>query len=110
MEKGDDGVMHYIQSRVETMVPGAMWDKTWRRVRMQGLGNDVKSFLFKLCHNISHSEERTSRILRNVSPNCKFCPLDSVATLEHRFFQCIKTKEGGELLLDIVRRYDPQAT
>ena len=110
MEKGDDGVMYYIQSRVEAMAPDNMWETTWRRTRMPGLGAEVKSFLFRMCHKILPSEDRISRILRNVSPNCKSCQLDTLATLEHCFFQCTRTKEGGELLLNYVRKYDPQAT
>ena len=89
----------YIMSRSELKSPDTDWETTWRRSRMKGLGSEATSFLWKLLHCILPTEQRLARILPNTSPNCKFCPLPTIASLEHCFFECVLTREVGQQLL-----------
>ena len=77
---------------------------------MKGLGSEATSFLWKLLHRILPTEERLARILPNSSENCKLCPRPTTANLQHCFFQCVSTREVGNLLLNMVRQHDPSIT
>ena len=96
----------YIKSRSELKSPDTDWETTWRRSRMKGLGSEATSFLWKLLHCILPTEQRLARILPNTSPTCKFCPLPTIASLEHCFFECVLTREVGQQLLLIFQYQD----
>ena len=110
MELKDDETMEYIKSRAEVNSPENNWDESWRRARIQGLGSQAFSFLWKLLHNLLPSEDRLARILPNTHPHCKICPVQVTADLLHCLFQCSSTRETGNWLLSIIRHHDQSVT
>ena len=110
MVETDNQNMQFISSRAELAAPNTDWELTWRLARLNGLGSEATSFLWKLLHRILPSEERTARILPNSSPNCRQCPTPTSGSLEHSFFNCVSTQRVGSSLLSAVRHHVPVLT
>ena len=110
MEPVNSNTKEFIKSRAELVSVNTDWESCWRRARMKGLGSQATSFLWKLMHRLLPCEERLARILPNSSSNCKLCPNPVSADLPHCLLQCISTSEVGNLMLSMVRLYDPAIT
>ena len=109
MELGDGDEMTYIPSRVEVASPLTDWKKTWRLARMQGLGSEHTSFLFRLLHQLLPTQERLHRANKVVNAFCKApgCSGTEVDTLAHNLVECQANLEVGENLMNVVRQYQP---
>ena len=88
MHEMDNNSREYIKSRAELSCTSNDWEKTWTRLRLNGLGSAATSFLWKLLHQLLTTEYRLSRILPNRTPDCKLCPGHVQADLVHCFFHC----------------------
>lgn len=94
-----------IPVRVESLNPSTDWSETWRLARLQGLGSDLTSFIFKLVHCLLPTQDRVSRLGGAVAQNpgfCNFCS-EEVETPLHAFFQCQQSMLAGLALLGYVQ-------
>ena len=101
--------MQYISTRVELAHPLTDWENSWRLARLQGLGSEHTSFLFKLLHQILPTQERLHRTKNEASPLCKApgCDHTAVDDLEHCLVECQANQGVGRHLLDTLRKYQP---
>ena len=101
----DQGNALLIPLRCEQANPAAEWDRTWRRVRLRGLGPDLTSFLVKLAWGILPCKARLARIIPNNNPGCGLC--GAPETLEHALLTCPGNKGVPGQLVSLVRTYSP---
>ena len=88
--------------------PDNDWDRSWHLARLEGLGPDMTSFLWKVLHKLLPSQDRLSRILPNKTPLCQLCQDQVVEDLPHAFFQCRFNGEAGTLLLNCLSAHMPR--
>jgi hypothetical protein len=100
--------------RCEAASPGTDWPRTWRLARQRGLGPDLSSFLLKMLWNILPCRARVHRILPRTtpSPHCRLCGQGAgeqpvVETLQHALLDCPGNQGVPELLLSLLRGYQP---
>ena len=86
------------------------WNLIMANCRLPSFDNRMKSFSFKLVHDLLPNEERISRILPHNSPLCTHCQNDTTADSLHVFFLCSLSQDLGGWLLRVVRKVDPTAT
>ena len=101
----DQGNAPLIPLRCEQANPAVEWDKTWRRVRMQGLGPDLTSFLTKLSWGLLPCKARLAKIIPNNNPGCGLCGASE--TLEHALLTCPGNQGVPGQLVSLVRNYSP---
>jgi hypothetical protein len=89
----------YIPCRVETKIPEIDWNNTWSRTRLQGLGPELMSFLFKVVHDLLPSQERLAKTSPTISGKCKLCVTDMVEDLVHALIRCPGNNGVGEAVL-----------
>ena len=99
-------------SRAELAWPDNDWDNTWRLARLRGLGSAVKTFLWKLLHNLLPTQERVSRISKpeNSSPLCKLCHDQLVEDQLHAFFLCQGNSRPSRALINSITYLLPNLT
>ena len=81
----------YTPCRTELANPQNDWEKTWRLARLQGLGPEITTFLWRLLHRLLPIQDRVHRITSNnssSSPNCQLCQEGLLEDQQHAFFQC----------------------
>ena len=100
-----DGNAPLTPLRCEQANPAADWARTWRRVRLQGLGPDLSSFLIKLAWGLLPCKARLARIIPNNNPGCSFC--EAPETLEHALLTCPGNRGAPGQLVAMVRSYSP---
>ena len=98
--------------KCEQASPATDWGRSWRLARLRGLGPELTSFLLKLLWGILPCKARVSRILPKASPECQLCNISTVAvkvpeTLEHAIFTCAGNMGVSELLLKLLKMYNP---
>ena len=97
--------------RVELANPDTNWAEVWSKVTLPFLNSEVKSFAWKLLHNLLPSKGRLHEINPTQSPDCRFCPVPApVANLEHIIFHCCKTRSAGNFVISIAQKCDPLAS
>ena len=105
-----DGQRVQIQCRVEMLNPSNDWSKSFHLSRLKGLSSQIRSFLFKLLHQILPVRDRLNHILRNTNPVCILCEDEQPETLLHALFSCRSNRAAAEALLSLVRPYDHSIT
>ena len=111
MEKVDDeGRMKAKLCKVEEREPGINWQLSFQLARLKGLSPQIKSFNFKLLHQILPCKERLSQILPSTSPSCSLCNAQQPESIIHAFFDCNRNSEAAEFLLHLTRIYDSSIT
>ena len=105
-----DGQRVQIQCRVEMLNPSNDWSKSFHLSRLKGLSSQIRSFLFKLLHQILPVRDRLNHILRNTNPICILCEDEQPETLLHALFSCKSNRAAAEALLSLVRPYDHSIT
>ena len=58
--------------RVEKMNVDVAWDIAWGNARMPVLSLNLRSFAWKLAHDLLPTEERVGKSQKNVERTCKF--------------------------------------
>ena len=106
----DEGRQMARKSRVEELLPDNSWQRSYYFSRLRGLSMDVRSFNFKLLHQILPFKERLSYILRNTQPNCQLCDQNCPETPMHGLFLCSKNNQAADTLLTLARPYDDSIT
>ena len=107
MEKIDDeGRMQSKLCKVEEREPENNWQNSFYLARLKGLSPQVKSFNFKLLHQILPLKERLSQILPATSPACPLCRTHEPESIMHALFNCEKNSEAAQYMLQLTRVYD----
>ena len=99
-------------SRAELAWPENDWGNTWRLAKLRGLGSEVKTFLWKLLHNLLPTQERVNRITKteNSSPLCKLCHEQLVEDQLHAFFLCQANSTASRALITTITYLLPNLT
>ena len=95
---------------IEEKDPEKDWQHSFYLSRLKGMSPEVKSFNFKLLHNILPTKSRVSRILPNTSPLCTLCTSLEVETSSHALFTCNRNSEAADFVLHLVRICDNSIT
>ena len=110
----EEADFQYIPARAELANMETDWEITWRRVRLQGLGSQMISFLWRLCHRLLPTQQRLSHFNPgNVSPLCKPClgrNREEIGTLKHELIECPENENSGIDLLQVLRLHAPGLT
>ena len=69
----------------------------------------MKSFLFKLVHQLLPSKEKIHRLTLTSSPLC-WCESGDHENYLHLFYFCSKNREAGEAVLRVAQAYDRNLT
>ena len=99
-------------SKTELACPGNDWDRTWHLARLRGITPEVKTFFWKLLHNLLPTQERVCRIMRttNSSPNCQTCQDEIKEDQMHAFFLCTSSSSASKALLSSLSALLPNIT
>ena len=95
-----------IQCRVEMLVPTNDWPKSFHLSRLKGLSTQIRSFIFKLLHQILPVRDRLNHILGNTSSICILCGDEESETILHALFYCSCNRDAADALLSLARPYD----
>ena len=110
MREDEHGNRQLKPLRTELASPQNQWDRVWPLARQYMLGPNICSFLFKLLHQILPTAERVARILPNQSPTCGRCQVETPETLYHSFFDCPANQGVSTVLLNGLKKFDPNLT
>ena len=105
-----DGQRILLQLRVERLVPTNDWSKTFHLSQLKGLSSPIKSFVFKLIHQLLPVRDRLNHILRNAHPDCLLCGDEQPETLLHAFFHCNSNRVAANALISLAKPYDRSIT
>jgi hypothetical protein len=110
-EETEEGVT-FLPCKIELNNTDNDWERTWRISRMQGLGSELTSFLFKLLHNLLVTQDRLSKINQDTSSACKAagCSGDIAEDHLHVFSLCPGLNGIGYIYLEAVREFIPDIT
>ena len=108
----NNGMWQYIPSQTELRSPEINWEESWRLARLQGLGPENSSFLFKLLHNTLVTQERLARTNPNINSLCKFpgCPGTENEDQSHALINCLGNNGTGLAVLNALKTFVPELT
>ena len=107
MEKLDnEGRMKVKLCKVEEREPDVNWQVIYHMSRLKGHNPQVKSFNFKLVHQLLPCKERLSQILPSSAPLCSLCTSQQPESIFHAFLECDRNKDAALHLLNLTRVYD----
>ena len=107
MEKLDnEGRMKVKLCKVEEREPDVNWQVIYHMSRLKGHNPQVKSFNFKLVHQLLPCKERLSQILPSSAPLYSLCTSQQPESIFHSFFECDRNKDAALYLLNLTRVYD----
>ena len=95
--------------RVETLFPENDWPEIWRLARINGLGSQLTSFLFKLLHGLLPTQDRVHRLGVDAGDQaglCQHCH-DEVEDPIHALFSCHLSQVAGLGLLGYAQNTVP---
>ena len=101
MNAEENSYAEYMPCKAELEAPTNNWEGSWRLVRLPGLTPEMKTFLWKLLHNILPTQDRLLRMKKSKSPlgHCQQCQAEVVENLEHALITCQYNQNVGNLLL-----------
>ena len=109
-EMDEEGRRQLKKCRIEILYPDIDWQKSYQLCRLRGLSTEIRSFCFKLIHQILPFRDRTSQLMRNNNSQCQLCNQNSTETPLHGLFLCSRNNEAAELILAYTRPFDPTIT
>ena len=109
-EMDEDGRRQLKKCRIEILYPDNDWQKSYQLCRLRGLSTEIRSFCFKLVHQILPFKDRTSQLLRNNNSQCQLCNQNITETPIHGLFFCSRNNEAAELILAYTRPFDSTIT
>ena len=109
-ESEDTSVL--VPCRVERLAPAIDWGRSWRAVCVPGLSPVMRSFLWRMLHDILPTQERLHRMnMSNApSPLCISCSEGEIDSLEHALLKCSTIRPGAEFLLEALKSAIPDMT
>ena len=102
-----DHTMEFIPCKAELASPTTDRDTTWQLVRLQGLGPEHTSFLWKLVHLLLPIKERIHRLSPTTSPLCTMCNDNMIESLHQTFNSYSHNNGAGPALVAVLRNYMP---
>ena len=104
MQVNQDSPRQFRECRAELASPQNDWKSSWHLARLQGLDTTMKTFLWKLLHQLLPTQQRLNKILSSkvTSPNCQLCQMGKIEDLHHCFFQCHFNQNVHQLLLQFL--------
>ena len=107
-----EGTSVLVPCRVERLAPVIDWGMSWRAVCVPGLSPVMRSFLWRMLHDILPTQERLHRMnMPNApSPLCLSCSEGDIDSLEHALLKCSTIRSGAELLLEALKSEIPDMT
>ena len=99
----------FIKCRVERANLDTDWENSWLLARLQGLGPENISFMFKLLHQLLPTKERVARVKPNESPLCRAqgCQANMVEDLPHALIFCQANDGVGLKLVECLQGVQP---
>ena len=111
MEKVDDeGRMKAKLCKVEEGEPNSDWQLSYHLGRMKGLSPKIKSFNFKMIHQLLPCKERIGQLLPASSPACILCRTQEPESILHAIFNCELNRDASLYLLNLTKVYDKSIT
>ena len=79
-----------IPCKIETKFPSVKWDLVWSYTVTKGLPSDLRSFLWRMVHDLLPTPSRMFRLkLPNISSeNCQLCTESTCGDLAHCLLSC----------------------
>ena len=105
-----DGRQVPKKCRIEQLQPNNDWTKSYHFARLRGLSTQVKSFNFKLLHQLLPFKERLNALLPNTNPLCTLCNSQQNESSLHALFHCSKNSQAAQALLSLTEPYDSSIT
>ena len=105
----EDSPAKLLPIRAEILSPEQDWPEIWRLVRVQGLGSQLTTFLFKLLHCLLPTQDRVRRlgVAAEDQPGlCLLCHLEVEDPL-HALFSCHLSQVAGLGLLGYAQKTVP---
>ena len=109
-ETDEEGRRQLRKCRIEILYPYIVWQKSYQLCRLRGLSTEIRSFCFKLIHQILPFKDRTSQLMRNNNSQCQLCNQNITETPIHGLFLCSRNNEAAELILAYTRPFDSTIT
>ena len=106
----DEGRMLPRLCKVEEREPQHDWIRAFSLARLKGFSPEVKSFNFKLLHQLLPCRERLNQMVPATSPVCSLCTAQQQESTLHAFFLCDYNSEAGQFLMKLIRVYDSTIT
>ena len=97
-----------LPCKVELLKPEIDWGQIYSKLKISSLPSDVRSFGWKLIHQLLPCESLLNQRLLTNSDKCRFS-CDLVANLDHCLFECTLVEEVGLWVMGIVKKSDPAA-
>ena len=97
-----------LPCKVELLKPEINWEQIYAKLKISSLPSDVRSFGWKLIHQLLPCESLLKQRLISNSDKCRFS-CDLVANLDHCLFECTLVEEVGLWVMGIVKKSDPAA-
>ena len=114
MVGGEDIENQFVPARAELASIETDWEISWKRVRLLGLGSQLTSFLWRLCHRLLPTQQRLGHLTPgNVTSSCKACirkNREHVGSLKHELIECPENDNVGIDLFAVLRVYAPGLT
>ena len=106
----DEGRQEPKKCRVELLYPNNSWHRSYHLSRVRGLSTEIRSFNFKLLHQLLPFNERLHQLLPNTQPTCTLCAAQVPESPLHGIFVCVKNNLAAQDMLTIIRHYDNNIT
>ena len=104
----DDLATPLILLKCKRDVPDTDWRRSWRLVRMKGLGSEITSFMMKTLWRVIPTRSRLQRMMPAVyqSPDCQQCGTAQTRTpetLAHALYTCKANRRLPDKLLSVLQ-------
>ena len=106
----DEGRLQPKKCRVELLAPSNDWSKSFYLSRLRGLSTEIRSFTFKLIHQLLPFNQRLNQFLPNNREDCQLCSAHYPESPLHGLFRCEKNNDAAQFLLHLTRPYDSTIT
>ena len=100
----------YIPCRSKTLAPANEWSLSWRLCRLNGLGSELTSFVFKLLHELLVTKSRLQQLTPKSSAICTHCNDQLPEDLQHALLFCSYNDGIGLALISALHSKIPDIT
>ena len=105
-----DGTRRFIPCRSELSSPTTDWSLSWKLGRLNGLGNELASFNFKLLHGLLVTKQRMHHFTPGTAATCTHCDAHVDEDLQHALLHCSYNHGVGQSLLSVAQIHIPDIT
>ena len=105
-----DGTRRFIPCRSELSSPTTDWSLSWKLGRLNGLGNELASFNFKLLHGLLVTKQRVHHFTPGTAATCTHCDAQVDEDIQHALIHCNYNNGVGQSLLSVAQLHIPDIT